>query len=72
MSRVTSLVVSFDHDTKRFSYDKDGTEAWIRDMFYPPTSTYCSRAGDHITDDHFIGEIVSDLKKILENQEEML
>lgn len=72
MSQVTMLVVSYDHKTKKFSYDDDATDAWIREMFYPPSSTYCDVVGDHISDEHFRWAIINDLKKILEDQQEIL
>ena len=72
MSKQTSLVVTFDHDTKKFFYDEDSTDAWIRELFYPPSCTYSTAAADYVGDAHFIGLIIRDLNKILENQEEIL
>jgi len=72
MSKQTSLVVTFDHDTQKFFYDEDSTDTWIRENFYPPSCTYSTEASDYVTDIYFIGEVIRDLNKILENQEEIL
>lgn len=48
MSLHTHLVVVYNHETKQFSYDQDGTEAWIRGLFPEETSTWSDEAGDYV------------------------
>lgn len=40
MSLVTHLVVAYDHETKTFTFDGDGSREWIRMLYTPPTNTF--------------------------------
>ena len=40
MANHTHLVVAYNHDTKTFTFDGDGSREWIRRLFDPMTNTW--------------------------------
>lgn len=46
MAKYTHLVVAIDHDTKRVTFDGDGSREWIRTLFEPETNTWDSETLD--------------------------
>lgn len=44
MSLHTHLVVAYDHETKKFTFDGDGSREWIRLLYSPPTNTWSDEA----------------------------
>ena len=51
MSRHTHIVIVYNHETKSFSYDDDGTEVWIRRLFSPESNTWSDAKEDFIGND---------------------
>ena len=49
MALHTHLVVSYNHTTKTFTFDGDGSREWIRRLFTPESNTWSDEA------DAFIG-----------------
>jgi hypothetical protein len=49
MSKTTHLVVQYDHDSKSFTFDGDGSREWIRSLFSPESNTWSDE------DQEFIG-----------------
>lgn len=68
MSKQTSLVVTYDHDTKKFYYDDDSTDVWIRDLFFPPSSTFDDAVEDYVFDDNIRLTVIDKLNKILQGE----
>jgi hypothetical protein len=48
MSLVTHLVVAYDHESKTFTFDGDGSREWIRVLFTPETNTWSYEAEDWV------------------------
>ena len=48
MALETHLVVKYDHESKTFSFDGDGSREWIRTLFEPETNTWSDEQGDYI------------------------
>jgi len=48
MALVTHLVVAYDHDTKTFAFDGDGSREWIRRLYTPETNTWSDDAGEFV------------------------
>jgi hypothetical protein len=40
MPKHTHLVVAYNHETKTFWFDGDGSREWIRKLFEPETNTW--------------------------------
>jgi hypothetical protein len=40
MAQHTHLVIAYNHDTKSFWFDGDGSREWIRRLFTPETNTW--------------------------------
>jgi len=40
MALHTHLVVSYNHETKTFVFDGDGSREWIRTLYSPETNTW--------------------------------
>jgi hypothetical protein len=40
MAKHTHLVVQYNHDTKTFTFDGDGSREWIRRLYTPETNTW--------------------------------
>jgi hypothetical protein len=69
MSKITHIVVAYDHATKSFSYDDDGTTEWITKLFVPPSNTWCDEAEDYIADDdELLVVTVSEFRKLIEGK----
>jgi hypothetical protein len=68
MSKVTHLVVTYDHTTKLFSYDDDGTDVWIRDLFLPISCTWSDEDEDYIADDVWFARAKKALAKLIEGK----
>jgi hypothetical protein len=48
MAQHTHLVVAYNHDTKTFWFDGDGSREWIRTLFEPETNTWSDEQGDFV------------------------
>jgi hypothetical protein len=48
MANHTHLVVAYNHDTKTFWFDGDGSREWIRSLFEPETNTWSDEQGEFI------------------------
>ena len=48
MANHTHLVVAYDHDTKQFWFDGDGSREWIRRLFTPETNTWSDEQEEYI------------------------
>ena len=48
MANHTHLVVTYNHDTKTFTFDGDGTREWIRRLFVPETNTWSDEAEEYV------------------------
>ena len=48
MALQTHLVVAYDHDTKQFTFDGDGSREWIRFLFDPETNTWSDEEEDYV------------------------
>lgn len=48
MALQTHLVVAYNHDTKTFTFDGDGSREWIRTLFEPETNTWSDEQGEFI------------------------
>ena len=65
MGLTTHLVVSFDHETKTFTFDGDGSREWIRRLFTPETNTWSDEAGEYVEVHHsFETEALLALQKL--------
>ena len=51
MAKETHFVVVYNHDTKQYSFDGDGTREWIRRLFEPESNTWSDEDGDFIGND---------------------
>lgn len=51
MAKTTHLVVQYDHDTKTFTFDGDGSREWIRRLFEPESNTWSDEDQDFIGGD---------------------
>jgi hypothetical protein len=49
MAKHTHLVVSYNHDTKTFTFDGDGSREWIRSLFDPATNTWSDEQGEYVS-----------------------
>ena len=49
MAKHTHLVVAYDHDTKKFWFDGDGSREWIRRLFDVETNTWSDEQEDYIS-----------------------
>lgn len=69
MAKQTHIVVIYDHTTKSFYYDEDGTEVWIRNLFEPPSNTWCDKEQDYVGgDDKLLAIAVSKFLKLLKGK----
>ena len=68
MSKVTHLVVAYDHSTKSFYYDDDGTDIWIRDLFTPSSCTWSDEDEDYIADAFWFARAKKALEKLIEGK----
>jgi hypothetical protein len=67
MSKITHIVIAYDHTTKSFTYDEDGTEVWIRQLFLPESNTWSDEAEDYIGgDENLVKETIEQWEKLLE------
>jgi hypothetical protein len=48
MALHTHLVVAYNHETKQFSFDQDGTQFWIRELFPEETSTWSDEQENYV------------------------
>ena len=65
MSKHTHIVIAYNHETKSFSYDEDGTEVWIRQLFSPESNTWSDEAEDYIGgDENLVKETVKQFNKL--------
>ena len=48
MALETHLVVTYNHDTKQFTFDGDGSREWIRFLFDPETNTWSDEEEDYV------------------------
>lgn len=48
MANHTHLVVAYNHDTKTFKFDGDGSREWIRTLFEPETNTWSDEKEDYV------------------------
>lgn len=48
MANHTHLVVAYNHDTKTFTFDGDGSREWIRRLFEPQTNTWSDEEMDYV------------------------
>ena len=48
MALQTHLVVAYNHDTKTFTFDGDGSREWIRTLFEPETNTWSDEQSDYV------------------------
>jgi hypothetical protein len=51
MANHTHLVVAYNHDTKTFWFDGDGSREWIRRLFTPETNTWSDEEEEFIPED---------------------
>jgi hypothetical protein len=51
MAKHTHLVVAYNHDTKTFWFDGDGSREWIRRLFTPETNTWSDEEEEFIPED---------------------
>lgn len=51
MALHTHLVVEYNHDTKQFSFDGDGSREWIRRLFEVETNTWSDEEEEYIDND---------------------
>jgi hypothetical protein len=49
MANHTHLVVAYNHDTKQFRFDGDGSREWIRRLFTPETNTWSDEELEYIS-----------------------
>lgn len=49
MANHTHLVVAYNHDTKTFWFDSDGSREWIRRLFEPETNTWSDEEEEYIS-----------------------
>ncbi len=49
MANHTHLVVAYNHDTKTFTFDGDGSREWIRRLFEDETNTWSDEQEDYIS-----------------------
>lgn len=69
MSKQTHIVIVYDHETKSFSYDEDGTTSWIRELFIPESNTWSDEDEDYIGDDEqLLQHAISEFKKLNESK----
>jgi hypothetical protein len=54
MAKHTHLVVVYNHDTKTFTFDGDGSREWIRRLYTPETNTWSDE------DEEFVAVPVED------------
>jgi hypothetical protein len=51
MAKHTHLVVTYNHDTKQFTFDGDGSREWIRRLFEHETNTWSDEKEEFIPND---------------------
>ena len=69
MSKVTHIVIAYDHTSKTFSYDDDGTRVWIRDLFYPESNTWSDEDENWIDcDDKLLIKTINEFQKLIEGK----
>lgn len=56
MAQHTHLVVAYNHDTKTFWFDGDGSREWIRRSLDPMTNTWSDEAEEYVTVDKALEE----------------
>lgn len=65
MAKHTHLVVAYNHDTKTFWFDGDGSREWIRRLFEHETNTWSDEEENFIAvDDEVENEAVQALAKL--------
>jgi hypothetical protein len=51
MPKHTHLVVAYNHETKTFWFDGDGSREWIRKLFEPETNTWSDEEEAYVSPD---------------------
>jgi hypothetical protein len=51
MSKHTHLVIAYNHETKTFWFDGDGSREWIRKLFEPETNTWSDEEEAYVSPD---------------------
>ena len=67
MSKVTHIVIAYDHTSKSFYFDDDGTRVWIRELFTPESNTWSDEQENWIGDDeHLLMVTIGEFLKLIE------
>jgi hypothetical protein len=65
MPKHTHLVVAYNHETKTFWFDGDGSREWIRKLFEPETNTWSDEEEAYVSPDSALEqEAVEALERI--------
>lgn len=48
MAKHTHLVVAYNHETKTFWFDGDGSREWIRRIMEPETNTWSDESEEYV------------------------
>ena len=51
MPKHTHLVIAYNHETKTFWFDGDGSREWIRKLFEPETNTWSDEEEAYVSPD---------------------
>jgi hypothetical protein len=66
MARITHIVVAYNHDTKQFEFDEDGSDVWIRTLFMPESNTWSDEKEDWIGNDRkLLNTTIAEFNKLL-------
>ena len=69
MNKQTHIVIAYDHATKSFYYDDDGTMEWITKLFTPESNTWCDDVEEWIgDDDEFMITTIKEFMKQIEGK----
>ena len=69
MSLQTHIVIAYDHTSKSFYFDDDGTREWITRMFSPETNTWSDEEENWIGDDNELLQVtIGEFLKLIEGK----
>lgn len=66
MNKQTHIVIAYDHATKSFYYDDDGTWEWIRKLFTPESNTWSDDEENWVGDDDELLQVtIAEFRKLI-------
>jgi hypothetical protein len=66
MNKQTHIVIAYDHATKSFYFDDDGTREWITKLFTPETNTWSDDDEDWVGDDDELLQLtIAEFQKLI-------